>query len=498
MDEKYTTPEAAMRQLLEVAVSSGRSWQSPQTGYVHYHYTLNDEGIHHTIPLYENILFALALMRSFSGGNFSEGKKLLERLLDFQSQHSYESRGNFPIYIHEYPSCHSFHSGAHILPALYWIYKDFRHFLGKELEKKVAEALYELASHNLKIFKEYSPPPSHIEWKIAAGLQVVGELLEEDKFKEEGALMLETLQQTKNCNLLRSPTEIADLLIAFQMIYPSIEEGVGKEFWQLIAATWHFPTGSYCGPGWKESQNGSEPQVTLYDYFMGVFSRKYGYRVFADHPIQLQAALVRLSEDEIVEPAYPLELQGAIREMPWKLHQTERFAWSFIGMRKGSHSEDKTFIPFKLLWGNATRTHSLVCQGGYIDTIEFVAEKNQIVMDVLLKASVPEAYWRERQELSFYFDNSPWIQTTIQGATATTFNFGDDIAIGDNDLKMHMKIEKVEGEGRFQGHFTKGNRPSQTALIGAKRFDVHDWHIFIRTIDRTLDCRFRVTMTLEA
>ena len=75
---------------VEHAINCGRRLQSSQTEYVH---------IQDTIPFYENILFALALLRSRQKDNIQEGIKIISNLLKFAHEN------NFPASLHEYPIC---------------------------------------------------------------------------------------------------------------------------------------------------------------------------------------------------------------------------------------------------------------------------------------------------------------------------------------------------------------------------------------------------------
>lgn len=83
---------------LSLAMAALRKRQSPRTGFVHFF--PGSEGIADTIPMYENFCFALALFRSKTSAEVLEGKEVLKRLLDFQTE-----EGNFPVYLHEYPRC---------------------------------------------------------------------------------------------------------------------------------------------------------------------------------------------------------------------------------------------------------------------------------------------------------------------------------------------------------------------------------------------------------
>ena len=99
-----------VRQLVELAVTAGRSHQSPQTSFVHYCHQKMDETVNHTIPPYENILFALALIRMQTVQNVNEGKEIISKILDFQNPET----GNFPVYLHEFPLCRDRFMSVHL------------------------------------------------------------------------------------------------------------------------------------------------------------------------------------------------------------------------------------------------------------------------------------------------------------------------------------------------------------------------------------------------
>src|SRR5262245_26766287 len=106
------------RQFIRAAISTGRSYQSPQTGYFHFCYEKGDEEQQDSIPLKENFLFAMALLRTRNKYNMDEGRKILNNLLSFQ-----RPDGNFPIYLHDFPKCKDPYMGAQLLVPFYWILK---------------------------------------------------------------------------------------------------------------------------------------------------------------------------------------------------------------------------------------------------------------------------------------------------------------------------------------------------------------------------------------
>lgn len=80
--------------------------------------------LHHSpsglgIPLYENLLFALHLLRSKNKDKFLVGKDLIDRIFPF------ESGGNFPLYLHHYPTCYHKWQMVDLLVPFYWMIKEF-------------------------------------------------------------------------------------------------------------------------------------------------------------------------------------------------------------------------------------------------------------------------------------------------------------------------------------------------------------------------------------
>jgi hypothetical protein len=495
MEQKYKSSADAMRQIIELAVCAGRHWQSPQTGFIHYCYSILDETVHATAPLYENFLFILALMRSRSADNITEAKGYLDHLLNFQQSEGATS-GNFPVYMHEYSDCKDRLLGVHLLAPLYWIHKNFHSLLGADLKAKLEVRLMKLVHYCLKTHEE-KEAPYHLAWKIGAGAQAIGMLLQQPELQTRGQRMVSKLQDHWDEAALCSPTTLAEVLVAFQMIYPSLSQALPAEIWQRITSSWHLPTCSYCGPGWKEYQRGKEPQPSLFDFFMGYFAESYNYRGFLDHPIQLQAALVQPTDDRLLPPEYPVELEGTLLDMPWKIYQTNAMAYSHLAKRKASVPQEKTFVPLSILWGDSDLAHTFVCQGGNIESIDFTSDWETITLRITLANTIPPEHREKRQEICFYFDQSPNSKTTVNSIAATTFQMGEQLVVEDPALKIAIDFAVEEGEGRFFGHIMKGNRPSQTTLVGKNRFEAFDWHLFLRSVERTAHCVVKVTLSLQ-
>jgi hypothetical protein len=496
MEFVYKTHSEAMRQLLELAVACGRSWQSSQTGYIHYCYTLQDETIHQPIPTYENFLFALALMRSRNIENIQEAKNIVSRLLHFQS-HEGESAGNFPIYLHDYPFCKDRLWGTHLLAPLHWIYKNFHHVLGAEIKEALQTALVKLLSYCLKTHSE-KKAPYQIALKIATCAISIGKFLNLETLMQQGEILLKHLEIHPEKAAWNSPGILSELIIGFQMLFPSLPESPEKAFWHHLTDSWHPTIGAYCGAGWKEYQQGKEPQVTLYDFFMGYLSGGYSLRCFSEHPVQLQAALLHPLEDPLPPFILPIESEGVIHTLPWKQWKDQNMAYSVIAKKQEvTACQEKTFFPLKLLWGTLHRMHSFVCQGGTSQEIDFNAKQNEIELFFSFTEAADVDSNEKNQEICFYIDENPNLTIQVDHSMATTFRLGEELVLTDGAMKMTLSFHLHSGEGTFFGHIMKGNRPGQRLNTGVHRFSAFDWQLFLRTVRRTEDCVIKVKLSLN-
>lgn len=276
MEQVYKTSNEGIRQLLEIAICCGRCWQSSQTGYIHYSYKKTDENVHHPIPLYENFIFALALLRSRNADNISDAKDIIRRLLYFQSREG-EMAGNFPIYLHEFPFCKDRLWGAHLLVVFYWIYRNFHHVLSSEIKQALKMALIRLQNYCLQTISQKSASYP-VMFKIAACAKAVGALLDQNEIAQKGERLYRELQKSPDKASWSTPSALSDLILGYQILSPSLENGPDKAFWDHLVSTWHRETCTYCGAGWKEYYQAKEPQVTFYDYFMGYVNGTFSMR----------------------------------------------------------------------------------------------------------------------------------------------------------------------------------------------------------------------------
>lgn len=498
MNLENTAKDEMFRQLRELALQCGRSKQSPQTHYIHYSYHHSEEERQDTIPLVENVLFALTLFNTRISENIAEAKSIIEHLLHFQSQKGEFSIGNFPVYLHEYPVCSDYYTGVLLLTPFYWILKSYSLVLGNDLKQRLESASKALLHHCLHIHKE-KQPSYNITIKIAAAAKAFGTLLNQPSLEQEGETLLEKLHSLGEVAAWHSPSQLSDILIALQMVYPSIQKSPWTEFWSYIASTWHFRTCCYAGPAVKEFQSGDQPQPTLYDLFLGYFSGTFSRRSLLMQPFQLQASLIQQSDDDISPPPYPLKIHGKIGNQAWFLSLNDNCAYSVIekegvwnpATERGSHL-------FRMLWGNTQKAHSLACQGGNSRHTTFQIHENGVDLFFLLGEMVQAEDREKNREISFYFDFDGRKEAIVKvnGTNSNTFLLENEVKVSLDHLTFSIKFSIEEGDGHFFGHIMQGNRPSQLCLKGVNRFQAYDRQIFLRTLRRSEHCKIKAEIRI--
>ncbi len=368
----------------EQILALGRRMQSGQTGFIHLNYLDPLGKRQDTIPVVENFLFALALLKSRSSEQMLEARELLHKLFPFQS-----TEGNFPIYLHEYPKCKELFAAAKILPALYWILKDFGSVLGTEVKECSRRLLAYCREHRAEA-------PAHLAILMA------------------GPEELEEYRQEK---YWYSPTLLGSLIIALQM-NPTVE---WPEFWIHLKETWQPKTLSYAGPHFYDARYEHSPFSHLYQTFMR--------GSVTDHPYSLYAAL--LQPKELQEVAHPIFKSGVIDSSPFEFTHTEEAASYFA---PGSSS-----APYQLIWVDGAKSHTLRLSSAS------PLEKNGGSYRLKLQ---PE----QVDQFSLELDTGESTSLFINGERQTVFQMGASLEIATGTKHLRLSIAKEGGEGNVLGH----------------------------------------------
>ncbi len=490
-------PSDLVRQIVNLAVNAGRIIQSSQTGFVHWYHRVLDYPTHDTIPIYENFLFVLALMRERTAESFAEGKALLEKLLHFQISDTGSSHaGNFPLYLHEYPDCKDRNVAANVLPIFYWILHTFPVVLGSPLRDTFHRATERLLDYCLRL--RHERPHFTAALKMACAIRALAALWQRNDLQQIGDQWIDELllqSQEPGFATWYIPADMGEALVALQMVYTDIRSSPWAHLWELAERFWHPRMATYVGPGYHDYQFREQPAVTLLDLIMGFHYGCYSYRALLNGPHLLAAALIHPTG----EPPTPLTLPAAfdlsVAGRRATVRQEGSLAYSLLEKLQPDPTRDNAYSAFRLVWGDVNCAHTLVCQGGNVQSIAYQALEGGIDLIFTLPEEVPTEVRQRNREVSFFLDAHEDTQFVVGGhASATTFQMGEKVTIESAGMVITLCASLEEGTGHFFGHIAKGNRTSQKHTTGDGRFKAYDWQLFLRTVDRGPVCKIRASL----
>ncbi|MCB1114473.1 MAG: hypothetical protein KDK62_06940 [Chlamydiia bacterium] len=415
-----------MKNTLELA---GKKFYKEETGYIHFMYHQAGLSHHYTIPVFENLCWSLANFMLKTKEGVEEGKRLLTHLLAFQTE-----TGEFPVYLHDYPTVKDAFLGAYLFHPLFLIKKEFHHVMGKELLEKLEKSLERLTQALLKQFQEKNPQ-GHIRIKVGAALMAMG--------MPEGEAILSDPPE-----LVPSSFHIADRELARDL------GAVKLPLWPKIF--WHPTLKAYVGPAHKERQEGDQPEVTLLDLMMGAEHKE---RLTPHH---LCMALVRSS---------PLPEEVKTRGV----RVEESFGFAALDQKEGEMPTHPGYHLFRLVTEGEGKLDTLAIPGGNYKKVSFKETDQGVVFEFHLPAEFDPDSRDKSREIAVYFN----LGVKYDGSV---FRLNEPIDIQFKHIRASLEFRLKAGSGDFIGQRARGNRPSQLLKEG-----VYDEVLFLRSLRRSED-----------
>lgn len=479
-----------VKQFVDSAVSMGRRYQSPETGMLHFSEQGTDPNRHDLIPLYENFLFALALFKARTSETVEEGRALLARILNFQTE-----TGGFPQHLHEFPEVRG--DGVRLLHPLYLLLTDEATYLGKTASERTKEAAVKL----LRSLKESEPKSFVRALLFAASLIQFGKLFSDSALTKQGDLLLEKLSiESKDSSFgsWYSPELIGETYLALQLLDSDLGVKGFEHFLPFVEESFARAQQAFALPAVKIEQRGSEPAATLYDLMIGQLTGNFSYRAFDSLPFQLKGGLFRASSRELKTLPLPFHKKRELAGCAAEVWQEPNFSAGALALYGPIPSELKRFFqPFRLLFGSEKLTHSLALQGGRLSRLETVRVENGFDLDIWIMEEPPQDDREKSHELIFFVDRMQDLSISLGALKATTFQLGDKVEIKTPNETLSVSFHHLEGDGRFMGHITPGNRPSQLLGQVGGSFEAFDWMIYLRTVRRTGAQHLKVEIRLS-
>jgi hypothetical protein len=445
--------QEAGRKLIHLASEYGKKMVSPQTGYLHYYGF--SASVHMTIPFLDNLHLALLWMRMHTVELVQAGKVLLDNLLKF------ETEGNFPVFLHEYPLCKDEYLPHKVYLPLAFIYKEFGPVLGQELRLKVQAALDRVHTYceaNVSISKL-------LHYKMLCAQRLMGKLEKTPVF--DGHYLM--------------PEMHAEAALAYYLTESSLK---GQKLWDDLEKGWHTTTAAFAGPVRMGSQNKLYPQITAYELLMWYLQGEVPHRtdLLESHSLLWASMLPLCCKDPVPHNAFnPIAI--TVADKPTALQS----------------NEDYRFHPLYILWGSSAQPTTFTCQ---IEPQVRVTGNHSNGRTELLFTFEEEFSGNDddkAKEVNFYFTRLPDQHPimTVNGIKASIFEEKDLFTIEYKDLNIKMHFEVLDDQGRFVAHLLPGNRPSQLVNFGGERFSVFDWQILLRTVTRNVDTKLKVIIEVN-
>lgn len=473
--------EDILRHCIELACASGRKFQSQESGFLSL--PLSPNSLELGIPIYENMLFCLALFRSKTHESIFEAKKILDRLLFFQQPFaSVESSGNFPLFIHDFPYCREHLQAVRCLTVLIWIYRGFHHILGQELLSRLTDSLHKLVAFCIKSVLPLSLPV-WAKLKTVCVIAAFAELVQEPALLEKIEGHIPDLTDQSELRSWGDPIFLAEMISAYQLETSVIDPKQWESFWSYITATWHRESLSYSGPAYRYKQT----ETNFYDYCLGLFSGQLSQKANVAQAAALSCALLqRPSQLSIL--TFPFTKRGSNGTLFWGVHQLPSRAISYIeGLSK--REEMHAFYPLYL----TSAIHSLAIQApqGFVSSFIGDAASQTVVIDLPVEVFVEEK--EKNYPLYLWFDDHKETDILVSGKKASCFTLTDDLTIKLGACHVALSFEVIEGDGQFIGHITRGCRTG-LRLKDKEKMVAPDIQVSLRAIRGTTACRIRLNI----
>ena len=477
-----------MDKCVELALNAGRKFQCQQTGFVHYNEQTSLDEPHYTIPIYENFLFALTLLRTRQGDQIQEAKQLLKNLLPFQNQIT--AAGNFPHYLHQYPTCNNPYLPIHLLVPFYWILKDFSQVLGTELLKNIQDAAMQALRYSIRFLEEKKQLSDWLTIKIASATQAYCTIFKTNLWNYLASSSKDELEVDTKPETWYIPELLGEILISLQIADPEL----GQPHYQLLKnylrSCWHSTLNCYVGPSYREYYSQQQQETTLLHLFM--------YQLYEiphcikPHPSHLKAALIRPISNWEKEESLPLNYS----QDDWKLYKSPKLAVSILPKAHGYVPPyQKAYHPLKISWSTENTPLSLVCYGNQSKVIPEMTPP-RVDLQFTYPQELPEQqYMHKAYEIQFYCTISPFLNILVNNEKATLFKLEDTLTIETPALNLIINFHSYNSENQIIGHIMKSNRPSQKGCESS--FEAYDWGIFLRTVERPQNSSLRVSITWE-
>lgn len=394
-----------------------------------------------SIPLYENALFALLLLRKKTHEEMSEGKTLLQKILPFQS-----FRGSFPTEIAQYPASFDVSVTIRIGFLLEIVLRDFSSILGEELHEHiiaVKESISSFIRENVD--------------KDMLGSSFITEILAYVLLSRFEA----AFQKIEECTYEVMDLQSRGRLLVILDFLP--DHPVSEKCLQHLFRDWNVQSGMYQGPGVGVFHHGNKAACSLFDVWMSLHSGVTLKRPFMYESL-FELALLCPKKEKIYENKIFIEESPSPCFIEPKPHQLEGFyplrlvigqetiCWKFPGGKLVNHVE--------------------IGDSSFQSTIERVNDSSEL--------------------FHIFVERTDGIELLVDGQKSTWFDPHKGFEIRNKNVVVKIALNSFGGD--CTGLISLGNRPSQLLPYREVAFD---WMVTCECIRGSIPKNFSMRMNIE-
>lgn len=432
---------------MKLALEYARSRQSGLTGWIHSsHHRLESW---ETIPIFENLCFVVALLRSRVVANALEGRALLEKILAFQIPFGKE-KGLFPRYLHEFPHVDRKGYLITIALALYLLQSQHKQILQLPLQKALHRAIDQL----LQTMGKQT-------WMDTLSLLLCA--LREEKIEKKSLLNLRPTS-SRECVYLLHLTQILFLQ----------KRSVAVEMFHHLTSYWSQEYNTYLGPLEKERYHSSEEPISLFHFFMRNITRS----PLSSSPrlVHLHASLLYFQQDL---PDYKEALPTI--HSHWKIERNSDMLWQICTTLPEQVCPG--FHLFRILWKDEI-VYTAICQQLLTMHYQKIDSRESILTFEKIPEHGVEIYFRKTKETKIYSG----------GKRATCFSAGEWVTIDTGNKKLCLQFASP-GAAPSVATLSMHHRPAELQPDSTNV----DWRLSIRVLatdskDRLVHLRVREEM----
>lgn len=409
-----------------------------------------------------HFLYALHLLRSKEREMMKRAFELIDQLTYFQSPLE-SSKGNFVVYMHQFPHVERQFESIDCLMSIFWILNDF----STVIDKKLKERLLSCACLSLKVLKQKIHEKKYsylLSLQAACVLDAFSDTFVDLSLNSASESLLNTLSEVLFDPSWGCPRDQIKILIALSLLKNNQLKKF-EHFFRYMNQVWQKEQISYLGPSYGESFIKGQPKVEAIHLLISEIKGEIGN----DFP-PLMALLVHLSSSE-VRKKLALSAELVSQKTPnYEVIHHSRSCLAFFNLPLEHWVKTGGYYPLKVLGQKVEgKLDQFVLQMGCPVKIEVLSDRELNLHFDTQGELEPEIY--------FFWNRAKHMQATVEEKKCTLFKGNQTFSLTSPCFKLEIKA--ITHSDVTWGQIMFCNRKYK---VDAPLVDLQDQHLYYRFI----------------